>query len=156
MLTIVFGRAISSLIHKQRDYITRINQGITDAAFIPIIFLTNTISYARLGIFFIMHSALMGLVNSAWQYGIAGLPTIILGNIAVMILEGFLVYIQDLRLHLYEWVTKFSDDGDDKVMFFRGLKSDADVVELKFSHNDEEKQLATLTQNILNYRYTVP
>lgn len=156
MLTIVFGRAISSLIHKQRDYITRINQGITDAAFIPIIFLTNTISYARLGIFFIMHSALMGLVNSAWQYGIAGLPTIILGNIAVMILEGFLVYIQDLRLHLYEWVTKFSDDGDDKVMFFRGLKSDADVVELKFSHNDEEKQLATLTQNILNYRYTIP
>jgi hypothetical protein len=67
-----------------------------------------------------MHSALMGLVNSAWQYGIAGLPTIILGNIAVMILEGFLVYIQNL--HLYEWVTKFSDDGDDRVIFLEDLK----------------------------------
>lgn len=41
MLTIVFDRAVSSLVHKQRDYITRINQGITDAAFIPIIFLTG-------------------------------------------------------------------------------------------------------------------
>jgi V/A-type H+-transporting ATPase subunit I len=31
----------------------------------------------------------------------------LLGNIGVMLLEGLIVYIQALRLHLYEFFTKF-------------------------------------------------
>ena len=108
-----------------------LGQGITDIAFIPIVFLTNTISYARLGIFLIIHSALMGFINVAWSYGILGLPTIILGNIAVMVMEGFLVYIQDLRLHLYEWLTKFMDDvGDSRL--FSPIREDSELVEIRF------------------------
>jgi hypothetical protein len=34
---------------------------------------------------------------------------LILGNVGVMMMEGLLVYIQALRLHLYEWFTKFYD-----------------------------------------------
>jgi V/A-type H+-transporting ATPase subunit I len=112
-----------------------LGQGVTDIAFIPIVFLTNTISYARLGIFLIIHSALMGFVNGAWSYGILGLPMIILGNIAVMVMEGFLVYIQDLRLHLYEWLTKFTDDvGDSRL--FTPIKSDSELVEIRFTLNE--------------------
>ena len=48
------------------------------------------------------------------------------------------------------------DDGDDEVMFFRGLKSNADIVEIKFRHNSKEKQLATHIQNVSNYVYTIP
>ena len=28
-------------------------------------------------------------------------------NIMIILLEGLIVYIQDMRLHLYEWFTKF-------------------------------------------------
>lgn len=138
--TIIFGRALFSLLSLSDDsdrtkFRLMLGQGVTDIAFIPIVFLTNTISYARLGIFLIIHSALMGFVNGAWSYGILGLPTIILGNIAVMVMEGFLVYIQDLRLHLYEWLTKFTDDvGDSRL--FTPIKSDSELVEIRFTLND--------------------
>ena len=135
-LTIIFGRALFSLLNLSEDsdrtkFRLMLGQGITDIAFIPIVFLTNTISYARLGIFLIIHSALMGFINVAWSYGILGLPTIILGNIAVMVMEGFLVYIQDLRLHLYEWLTKFMDDvGDSRL--FSPIREDSELVEIRF------------------------
>jgi V/A-type H+-transporting ATPase subunit I len=138
--TIIFGRALFSLLNLSDDsdrtkFRLMLGQGVTDIAFIPIVFLTNTISYARLGIFLIIHSALMGFVNGAWSYGILGLPMIILGNIAVMVMEGFLVYIQDLRLHLYEWLTKFTDDvGDSRL--FTPIKSDSELVEIRFTLNE--------------------
>ncbi|HET7391854.1 MAG TPA: V-type ATPase 116kDa subunit family protein, partial [Nitrososphaeraceae archaeon] len=131
LCTIIFGRALISLLstNSTNKFYLSLTQGLTDIAFIPIVFLTNTISYSRLGIFLIMHSAMMGLVNGAWSYGIAGLPAVILGNIAVMILEGFLVYIQDLRLHLYEWLTKFTDDSNTAILF-TPVKSESDLVSI--------------------------
>ncbi|MFN3621580.1 MAG: hypothetical protein ACK4TI_01690, partial [Nitrososphaerales archaeon] len=39
--------------------------------------------------------------------GPMGLPIWIIGNLGVVALEGLIVYIQDIRLHLYEWFTKF-------------------------------------------------
>lgn len=140
LFTIIFGRALISLLNLSGDsdrtkFRLMLGQGITDIAFIPIVFLTNTISYARLGIFLIIHSALMGFVNGAWSYGILGLPMIILGNIAVMVMEGFLVYIQDLRLHLYEWLTKFTEGvGDTRL--FTPIRSDSELVEIRFTLNE--------------------
>jgi len=133
VLTVVFGRAIASL--RTHEFRAMLNQGLTDVMFRPIEFLTNTISYSRLGIFLVMHSALMGLVNGAWSYGLSGLPLIILGNIFVMALEGFLVYIQDLRLHMYEWFTKFHEGG---AVPFTFLKPETEFVEIKFTDKDEQ------------------
>jgi V/A-type H+-transporting ATPase subunit I len=55
----------------------------------------------------------MGTANGGVEFfmsegnpGIA-IGLLILGNIGVMMMEGLLVYIQALRLHLYEWFTKF-------------------------------------------------
>jgi V/A-type H+-transporting ATPase subunit I len=131
ILSIIFGRAIASL--KAGEFRTMLNIGISDAFFKPIEFLTNTISYSRLGIFLIMHSALMGLVNGAWSYGFTGLPLVILGNIFVMAIEGFLVYIQDLRLHLYEWFGKFGDAGD--AILFRSLSQDTEYISIEFLYH---------------------
>ncbi|MGA8844327.1 MAG: V-type ATPase 116kDa subunit family protein, partial [Nitrososphaeraceae archaeon] len=128
ILSIIFGRAIASL--KAGEFRAMLNIGISDAFFKPIEFLTNTISYSRLGIFLIMHSALMGLVNGAWSFGFTGLPLIIFGNIFVMAIEGFLVYIQDLRLHLYEWFGKFGDAGD--AILFSSLSQETEYVNLEF------------------------
>lgn len=70
-------------------------------------FLANTISYARLGILLLVHTALMLAVTMALNLGPMGLPVWIIGNLGVIALEGLIVYIQDIRLHLYEWFTKF-------------------------------------------------
>jgi len=35
------------------------------------------------------------------------LPFVVILNLLIIIFEGLIVYIQDLRLHLYEWFTKF-------------------------------------------------
>lgn len=137
-LTIIFGRAIVSL--RAHEFCAMLSQGLTDIMFRPVEFLTNTISYSRLGIFLVMHSALMGLVNGVWSYGISGLPLIILGNIFVMALEGFLVYIQDLRLHMYEWFTKFYEGG---AVPFTFLRPETEFVEIRFRFADKDQNQQT-------------
>jgi V/A-type H+/Na+-transporting ATPase subunit I len=73
----------------------------------------NTISYTRIGIMLLVHVALMSTTNGGVEFfmsegnlGVA-IGLLFLGNIGVMMMEGLLVYIQALRLHLYEWFTKF-------------------------------------------------
>jgi len=72
-------------------------------------FLSNTISYGRLGVLLVVHAALMIATNTALNLGIVGIPLIIICNILIILLEGLIVYIQTIRLHLYEWFTKFYD-----------------------------------------------
>ncbi len=78
--------------------------------------LSHTISYARIGIMLLVHAALLLTVNNAYvQLGGIGsggaLAIIIGGNLGIMIIEGLIVYIQALRLHLYEFCTKWYDGG---------------------------------------------
>ena len=75
----------------------------------------NTISYTRIGIMLLVHVALMGTANNGVEFFLStgnyavGIIVAIMGNLGVMMIEGLLVYIQALRLHLYEWFTKFYD-----------------------------------------------
>ena len=78
--------------------------------------LAHTISYARLGIMLLVHAALLLTVNNAYSHmggaeSGGALALIIGGNIGIMIIEGLVVYIQSLRLHLYEFFTKWYDGG---------------------------------------------
>lgn len=78
--------------------------------------LAHTISYARLGIMLLVHAALLMTVNNAFESlgGIesgAAIAMIIGGNLGIMMIEGLIVYIQSLRLHLYEFFTKWYDGG---------------------------------------------
>jgi V/A-type H+-transporting ATPase subunit I len=75
--------------------------------------LSNTISYSRLGIMLLVHSALLVTVNSSFEEG-GGYAVLIGGNIGIMMIEGLIVYIQTIRLHLYEWFPKwYVGDGID-------------------------------------------
>lgn len=71
-------------------------------------FLANTISYARLAILLFVHAALLLAINpiAAYPVYISLIPLVVL-NVLIMLLEGLIVYIQDLRLHIYEFFTKF-------------------------------------------------
>lgn len=68
--------------------------------------LSNIISYTRLGIMLLVHSALLVTVNQSYLHG-GGLAVLIGGNIGIMLIEGLIVYIQTIRLHLYEWFPKW-------------------------------------------------
>ena len=78
--------------------------------------LAHTISYARLGIMLLVHAALLMTVNNAFtslggsESG-AAMVMIIGGNLGIMMIEGLIVYIQSLRLHLYEFFTKWYVGG---------------------------------------------
>jgi len=78
--------------------------------------LAHTISYARIGIMLLVHAALLLTVNKAYE-SMGGLDApqslvlIVGGQIGIMMIEGLIVYIQSLRLHLYEFFTKWYDGG---------------------------------------------
>ena len=78
--------------------------------------LAHTISYARLGIMLLVHAALLLTVNNSFASlgGVESPSALVLligGNIGIMMIEGLIVYIQSLRLHLYEFFTKWYDGG---------------------------------------------
>ncbi len=78
--------------------------------------LSHTISYARIGIMLLVHAALLLTVNEAYATlgGIDAPGAIVLivgGQLGIMMIEGLIVYIQSLRLHLYEFFTKWYDGG---------------------------------------------
>jgi V/A-type H+/Na+-transporting ATPase subunit I len=72
--------------------------------------LSNTISYSRIGIMLLVHAALLVTVIDAYvSMGntVGGYAVLIGGNIGIMMIEGLIVYIQTIRLHLYEWFPKW-------------------------------------------------
>jgi V/A-type H+-transporting ATPase subunit I len=80
--------------------------------------LSNTISYSRILALLMAHWALLLAVYAvAAQVNPSDAPTtlgfilagfiIVFGNIAVLALEGLVVFIHTLRLHFYEWFSKF-------------------------------------------------
>src|SRR5919201_249258 len=68
--------------------------------------LSNVISYTRIGIMLLVHVALRVTVNQSYAHG-GGYAVLIGGNIGIMLIEGLIVYIQTIRLHLYEWFPKW-------------------------------------------------
>jgi len=75
--------------------------------------LSHTISYSRLGIMLLVHVALLVTVNDAYIYNVErgdfgmGIALLVGGNIGIIMIEGLIVYIQAIRLHLYEWFPKW-------------------------------------------------
>lgn len=72
-------------------------------------YLSNTISYVRIGAYVLCHSGMMLAVFTIAQLcGKAPYPIIVvLGNVFVMALEALMVGIQDMRLAFYEMFSRF-------------------------------------------------
>jgi V/A-type H+-transporting ATPase subunit I len=80
--------------------------------------LSNTLSYVRVGAFAIVHAGFTGavfviarLLSGGEDGGLAYWLVVIFGNLFVIGLEGFIVTIQTMRLHYYEFFSKFFRGG---------------------------------------------
>lgn len=85
-------------------------------------FITNTISYLRVGGFVLSHAGMMLVVTLLMEMvsGAGSIAVAIFGNLFVMCLEGMIVGIQVLRLEFYEMFSRyFTGDG----VAFQSLKN---------------------------------
>jgi V/A-type H+-transporting ATPase subunit I len=92
------GSVLGSLSNGGLEVFERISQ-----------FMSNTISYIRLAVMLLVHAGLLLITNeyfAPWNNPLY-LPIWIVLNLLIVAFEAMIVYIQDLRLHLYEFFTKF-------------------------------------------------
>lgn len=72
-------------------------------------YVTNTISFLRVGAFAMSHAAMMGVVMllAGVESGNPNIAVIVFGNLFVAAMEGLIVGIQVLRLEYYEMFSRF-------------------------------------------------
>jgi V/A-type H+-transporting ATPase subunit I len=119
IVVLIFGKPAYLAIAKPAQHEPEEMDGIANRLFeggdFFIRLLGNTISYSRILALLMAHWALMLVVYTiASLIGSGSILTIILstvviifGNIFVLALEGLIVFIHTLRLHFYEWFSKF-------------------------------------------------
>jgi len=109
-IILIFGKPVAIILKKapKDSLVMSLVMGLVEFIIRIVEFLANTMSYARLGVLLLVHAALLMVLNRAVSLPIfVAIPMLIVFNVLVMMLEGLIVYIQDIRLHLYEWFTKF-------------------------------------------------
>ena len=86
-------------------------------------FITNTMSFLRVGGFVLSHAGMMLVVYTLAEMvgGVGELAVIIFGNIFVMCLEGLIVGIQVLRLEFYEMFSRYYEGNG---IPFKTIKED--------------------------------
>jgi V/A-type H+-transporting ATPase subunit I len=89
---------------------------------------TNTLSFIRIGGFVFSHAGMMSVVMllSEMAGGGASIAVVIIGNLFVMLMEGFIVGIQVLRLEFYEIFSRFYD-GDGRAFNAAKVKYDTAI-----------------------------
>ncbi len=79
---------------------------------------SNTMSYVRVGAFAVAHAGFClavfvfaDLASGDVHAGFGYWAVIVIGNIVIVLMEGFIVFIQTMRLHFYEFFSKFFSGG---------------------------------------------
>jgi V/A-type H+/Na+-transporting ATPase subunit I len=119
---LVFGKAIASRVW---GFSAKLNESpkegnslaerLFESGDLVIRLLSNTVSYTRILALLMAHWALIlvaytiaGLLSSSSPWGIVlGGVVVVFGNLFVLALEGLIVFIHSIRLHFYEWFSKF-------------------------------------------------
>jgi vacuolar-type H+-ATPase subunit I/STV1 len=109
LFVLVAGEPVRSYLstHRWKSAARGLGAGLFQAVAKPFEFFMNTISYIRLGVLLITTTLLGSLVADVLSSGPVGVVLAVFLNIAVISLEGVIVYIQDMRLQLYEWFSQF-------------------------------------------------
>jgi V/A-type H+-transporting ATPase subunit I len=110
ILVIFFKESLGRVVDKTGGFLPEsglsgfVVEGFFELFVVALSFVTNTLSFLRVGGFVISHAGMMGVVItlSEMAQSTASIPVLVLGNAFVIALEGFIVGIQILRLEFYE------------------------------------------------------
>ena len=89
-------------------------------------YVTNTISFVRVGAFALCHAGMMSVVMmlaGVTENGSGNVFVIIMGNLLVMALEGLIVAIQVLRLQYYEMFSRFFKGGGKEFKSYKSVRN---------------------------------
>ena len=110
MLVLLIGKAVAVKTGriKEGSFLGALSNGGLEVFERISQFLSNTISYVRLAVMLLVHAALLLIINLKFPLSnpLDIAPWVIF-NLLILTFEVFIVYVQDLRLHLYEFFTKF-------------------------------------------------
>ena len=129
---IFFGPVIWRIISGERPVLkhglmTFIMEGFVEVLETVSTYVSNTISFLRVGAFALSHAVLSfivfrfseELVNSGVTGSIWAIFIMIFGNVIIIVLEGLIVAIQVVRLQYYEFFNKFFVETGVEFMPFR-------------------------------------
>lgn len=116
-LLVMFAKEpLGKMIHGEKDLFPEGIGGFVAESFFELFeyvlsFVTNTMSFLRVGAFVMVHAGMMVVVFtlSSMVGGVGSPIVVIVGNIFVMAMEGLIVGIQSLRLEFYEIFSRFFD-----------------------------------------------
>ncbi|MEM1573573.1 MAG: V-type ATPase 116kDa subunit family protein [Candidatus Methanomethylicaceae archaeon] len=126
-IIMLIGKPIFLMItHDKREGLSAFGETSFEVLDTLIRSISNTASYLRIFAMVMAHTLLVNvfyLLASITGEGILGqiISWLIMaiGNIFVVLLEGVIAIAQDLRLHFYEWFSKFYEDGGIKFTPFK-------------------------------------
>lgn len=114
IVVIMFKEPLERLMHGHKMFPDGVGGFITEAFFeafeVVLSYITNTMSFLRVGGFVLSHAGMMLVVFTLMEMmgGVFGqVLTLVLGNLFVMGLEGLIVGIQVLRLEFYEMFSRY-------------------------------------------------
>lgn len=107
-LALVFGGALWAVVGRHgKAVVPALRAGLHRSVTRPLEFVLNTLSYVRLAALLVANTLLTGLIARFLVLGWAGVVVAALLNLPLMAMEGLIVYLQDMRLHWMEWLSKF-------------------------------------------------
>ncbi len=110
-----------------KGHFEEVIHGIVEALEMIIAYPANSLSYIRLAAFAIAHEV-FGLLAESLAHSVGALPSYLFANVITLVIEGFAVGIQALRLTYYEFSTKFFRGGGRLFKPLLKLENDAKLI----------------------------
>ncbi|MCL5674769.1 MAG: hypothetical protein M1501_03375 [Candidatus Omnitrophica bacterium] len=101
------------LLKKKESLLAEFTESTPHLIDVGLTYLTNTLSFLRIAAFELAHAALLmatfiiAKLIGNFAAGSVFLLIVILGNLGIILMEGLIVSIQVLRLHYYEFFSRF-------------------------------------------------
>lgn len=117
LLGVFFAHPLERLLEHEKPVFENglfagIIEGVVELLEVVSNYLSNTVSFLRVGAFALAHVVLGYIIFEMNKLvgGVGGFAVILLGNVVVIVLEGMIVAIQVLRLQYYEFFSKFFNE----------------------------------------------
>lgn len=113
LIVIFLKEPLSNILKRRKPIEGNKGEFLTENIFemfeVLLSYVTNTVSFIRIGAFALVHAGMMLVVRSLMVMagGFSGNIIFVIGNIFVMCLEALLVGIQTLRLEFFEMFSRF-------------------------------------------------